>query len=108
MAQEFQTLVPSSVASLAWTHVVRSFQPRILTFSSAGERTRSMVNPQPRSVPRLLSHAKCLEDDVQDVVGAGGAGDEVEGPQCVVEVEQEHFVRQPLDGGLAGLGQALE
>ena len=30
------------------------------------------------TMDKLFSHAKCFEDDVEDVVGIGGAGDEVE------------------------------
>ena len=62
----------------------------------------------PNPALRLFSHAKGFEDDIEDVVGVGGAGDEVEGAQRVVEVQQEHFVGRLLLGSLAGLGQTRE
>ncbi len=63
---------------------------------------------QPLQVFLLFPHAKGFEDDVEDVVGVGGAGDEVEGAEGVVKVQEEHFVRRFPLGGLAGLRQAGE
>jgi hypothetical protein len=52
----------------------------------------------------LLSNAEGTEDQVEDVVGGGGAGDFVEGAQGSVEVEQEHLVG---DLGTNGVGSAV-
>src|ERR1035441_3048055 len=41
----------------------------------------------------LLSNAERAEDQVQDVVGGGGAGDVVQGTQRAVEIQQHHLVR---------------
>ena len=40
----------------------------------------------------LLPDAEGAEDQIEDVVGGGGAGDGVERLQGVVEIEQQHFV----------------
>src|SRR5882672_8838698 len=40
-----------------------------------------------------LSDAKRAEDQVEDVVGGGGPGDGIERPQSVIEIEQQHLVR---------------
>ena len=44
----------------------------------------------------LLTDAKCTENQVEDVVGGGGAGDFVERAERVVEIEQQHFVRDAI------------
>ena len=53
----------------------------------------------------LLSDAEGAEDQVEDVVGGGGAGDFVERAQGAVEIEQEHLVR---DLGGHGVGGGIE
>jgi hypothetical protein len=53
----------------------------------------------------LLSDAEGAEDQVEDVVGGGGAGDFVEGAEGSVEVEQKHLVR---DAGGDGVGRVVE
>jgi hypothetical protein len=52
----------------------------------------------------LLSDAEGAEDQVEDVVGGGGAGDFVEGAEGVVEIEEEHFVGDAGGDGVAGVG----
>ena len=50
----------------------------------------------------LFSDAEGTEDQVENVVGGGGAGDFVERAQGCVEIEQEHLVRHSSrDGVLA-------
>jgi hypothetical protein len=49
----------------------------------------------------LLSYAEGAEDEVEDVVGSGGAGDFVEGAKGGVEIEEEHLVG---DAGGYGVG----
>src|SRR5579862_8079695 len=41
----------------------------------------------------LLPDAERAEDQIQDVVGRGRAGDGIERAQRVIEVEQQHLVR---------------
>jgi hypothetical protein len=53
----------------------------------------------------LLSDAEGAEDQVEDVVRGGGAGDFVERAQCSVEIEQEHLVG---DSGSDGVGRDVE
>ena len=53
----------------------------------------------------LLSDAEGAEDQVENVVGGGGAGDFVEGAEGSVEVEQKHLVR---DAGGDGIGRVVE
>src|ERR1700687_3198875 len=53
----------------------------------------------------LLSDAEGAEDQVEDIVGGGGAGDFVERAQGSVEVEQEHLV---WDSGGYGVGGGVE
>src|SRR6266849_2198875 len=51
----------------------------------------------------LFPDAKAAEDQVENVVSGGGAGDLVERAQRVVEVEQEHLMRHLLvNCGLGG------
>jgi len=51
----------------------------------------------------LFADAERAEDQVQDVIGGGGAGDFIQRSQSIVEVEQEHFVRDfVVDGGFRG------
>jgi len=57
---------------------------------------------------QLLSHAECLKDDVKDVIGVSGAGDQVQGPQRVIKVQQEQLMMRLLLRSLAGLGQTPE
>ena len=40
----------------------------------------------------LFSDAEGAEDQIEDVIGGGGAGDFVEGAEGSVEIEQEHLV----------------
>ena len=40
----------------------------------------------------LLPDAEGREDEVEDVVGGGLAGEGVEGPEGAIEVEQDHLV----------------
>jgi len=48
-------------------------------------------------------YAEAAEDQVEDVIGGGSAGDFVERPQGAVKVEEQHFVRNPvMDGGFGG------
>jgi hypothetical protein len=53
----------------------------------------------------LLSDAERCEYQVEDVVGGGGSGDGIEGPQGIVEIEQQHFVG---DFGGHGAGSEIE
>ena len=41
----------------------------------------------------LLADAEAGEDEIQDVVGGGLAGDGIERAQRLVQVEQDHLVR---------------
>src|SRR5712691_5877077 len=51
----------------------------------------------------LFADAKGAENQVQDVVCRGSAGNFIQRTQSVVEVEQEHFVRDFVaDGGFRG------
>ena len=50
----------------------------------------------------LLPDAELAEDQVEDVVGGGGAGDGIEGAESAVEIEQQHFVRDFRVYGTAG------
>ena len=52
---------------------------------------------------RLLSDAEGGEDEVEDVVGGGGAGEGVEAAEGFVEVEEEDLVGElGCDGGAGG------
>ena len=53
----------------------------------------------------LLSDAKGAEDQVEDVVGGGDAGDFVERAEGSVEVEEKHLVG---DAGGHGVGRVVE
>ena len=55
-----------------------------------------------------LPNAEAAEDQVEDVVGGGGAGDLVQGTQGVVEVEEQHFVGGVGGHGVLGGGQGVE
>src|SRR5690348_3397523 len=46
--------------------------------------------------PGLFSDAESAEDEAEDVVGSGGAGDFVERAQGVVEVKQQHLMGHAL------------
>ena len=59
----------------------------------------------PRWTATLFSDAEGAEDQVEDVVGGGGAGDFVERTQGSVEIEQEHLVG---DSGDNGVGRGVE
>src|ERR1700674_2825711 len=52
----------------------------------------------------LLPNTKRAEDQVENVVGCGGAGDGIERPQGVVEIKQQHLVgnfgRYRASGGI--------
>ena len=52
----------------------------------------------------LLSDAEGAKDQVEDVVGGGGAGDFVERAESVVEIEEEHFVGDASGDGVGGGG----
>jgi hypothetical protein len=47
----------------------------------------------------LLSNAECAEDQVQDIVVRCGPSDLIERPQGVVQIKQEHFVRDSVFDG---------
>lgn len=53
----------------------------------------------------LFSDAEGGEDQVEDVVGGGLAGQGVEGPKGAVEVEQDHLVG---DAGVVGAASVFE
>ena len=53
----------------------------------------------------LLSDAEGAEDEIEDVVGGGLAGEGVEGPEGAVEIEQDHLVR---NGGAIGAEGVFE
>ena len=53
----------------------------------------------------LLSDAERCEYQVENVVGGGGSSDGIEGPQGVVEIEQQHLVG---DFGCNGAGSEIE
>ncbi len=68
----------------------------------SGSRSTAMFRERPgrlsrNSVARCdvvsLSNAESAEDQVQDVVCGGSAGDGVERTQRAVKIEQQHFVR---------------
>src|SRR5579862_3413168 len=49
---------------------------------------------------QLFADAESAEDQVQNIVGGGGAGNFVESVQRVVEIEKQHLVRDLVgDGG---------
>jgi len=51
----------------------------------------------------LFSDAKGAENQVQDVVSGGSAGNFIQRSQSIVEVEQQHFMRDFVaDGGFRG------
>jgi len=54
---------------------------------------------------KLLSDAEGAEDQIEDVIGGGGAGDFVEGAEGSVEIEQEHLVGDSVD---YGVGRGVE
>src|ERR1035438_851815 len=56
----------------------------------------------------LLSNAEGPEDEIEDVVGGGGAGYFVEGTQGSVEIEQQHLVRNAGGYGVAGGSERAE
>lgn len=60
------------------------------------------------SVRILFSDAKRFENDVEDVLDVGGAGNQVEGAKGVVEVQQEQFVVCMLIGRISGLGETCD
>jgi len=103
--------VKKAVTSDKWRvtrNRVRGPKSEVQNRKSKIQNLKSKMARWPDDPIPLLSHAKGFEDDIEDVVDVGGAGDEVEGTQSVVEIEQEHFVVRVLLGGLAGLGQTLE
>ena len=53
----------------------------------------------------LFSDAEGAEDQIEDVIGGGGAGDFIEGAEGSVEIEQEHLVG---DSGGYGAGRSGE
>ena len=72
-----------------------SFSPRLLLVFI---KSRQSVEGN------LLSNAEGAEDQIEDVVGGGGAGDGIERPQGVVEIEQQHLVRDlGRDGDSRGI-----
>src|ERR1700685_3445390 len=81
--------------------------------SAAGRRAisasgRTKASPIVNTSGGLFPDAERREDPVQDIIRRGGAGNGVERPQGGVKIEQQHFVRNPDLGGLAGLGQRLQ
>ena len=56
----------------------------------------------------LLADAEFAEDEVEDVVGGGGAGEGIEGAEGFVEIEQDHLVGDRGCRGLAGLDESGE
>lgn len=52
----------------------------------------------------LFADAELAEDEVQDVVGGGGAGKGVERLEGGVEVEEDHLVGDGCGCGSVGLG----
>jgi hypothetical protein len=52
----------------------------------------------------LFADAEFAEDEIQDVVAGGGAGERVEGAEGVIEVEEDHLVGDGVGGGLQGAG----
>ena len=54
----------------------------------------------------LLSYAERAKDDSENVVDVGCAGDEVQGAESIVEVQQKHFMWRFLFGSQAGFGEA--
>jgi len=53
----------------------------------------------------LFSDAEGGEDQVQDVVGGGLAGQRVERRQCTVKIKQDHLVRNGAGVGLRRIAQ---
>src|SRR5438094_3144436 len=74
--------------------------------NTCGQESTDRGYPLPRHW--LLPHAKRREDDPQQIIHGRRAGNRVERVEGVVEVEEEHFVRDALDGGLARAGQGPE
>src|SRR6266536_1809867 len=56
----------------------------------------------------LLSDAERAKDQVENVVGGGGAGDFVERAEGVVEVEEKHLVGDASGNGVGGAVQSGE
>lgn len=52
----------------------------------------------------LFSDAESGEDQVEDVVGSGLAGERVESPERAIEIEQDHLVRNGGGVGRGGVG----
>ena len=73
---------------------------------SANRRTKA--SPIVNTTRCLFANAKRRKDPVQDIIGGGGAGDRIEGPQRGVKIQQQHFVRDPEFGRFASLLQRLE
>jgi len=85
----------------------RPFQGQYLdqSFLSGGHLGHEMWavsharHPFVREDPTLFSNAEGAENEAEDVVGSGGAGNFVERAQGVVEVEQQHLVGDVLGHG---------
>ena len=68
---------------------------------------RSVSAQKPATNPsQLLSDAEGGEDQVQDVVGSGLAGERVQSPERAIEIEQDHLVGNAGGVGCGGVGQA--
>jgi hypothetical protein len=50
----------------------------------------------------LFSYAESAKDEVEDVVTGGSTGNFIDRAQGSVEIEQEHFVRDPGRNGFHG------
>src|SRR5436853_7401014 len=74
----------------------RSFDSPPRTGECAREPSLAQDDSQKCGSTALFPNAKTAEDQIQDVVGSGVAGERVEGAKGTVEVEQQHLVRNRI------------
>ena len=55
---------------------------------------------------QLLSNTEAAENQIQNVIRGGLAGDGVQRAQCSVEIEHDHLMRDSAFHGLAGIFKA--
>ena len=62
------------------------------------------INSCRRSISYLLfPDTKTAEDQVENVIVCGGAGDFIQRAKCVVKIEQKHFMRDLIVDGCFGI-----
>src|SRR5258708_7763718 len=65
----------------------------------------ALLHHRRASIPASFADAELAEDEGEDVVAGGGAGESVESVEGFVEVGEDHLVRDGVGCGLLGAGQ---